>query len=144
VTVQQQVISLLAELKREAGLAILLISHNLAVVRQLCERILVLYLGRMVELAPAAAIYLQPRHPYTRELLDSAPIPDPDVQPARLVRALLAEPPSPLSVPGGCVYRTRCAHAIAVCREHVPEWEVPEDPERRVACHRWRDLASPE
>ncbi len=81
VTVQEQIVSLLADLKRESGLAILFISHNLAVVRQLCERILVLYLGRMMELAPATAIYTHPLHPYTRELLDSAPIPDPDVQP---------------------------------------------------------------
>jgi peptide/nickel transport system ATP-binding protein len=139
VTVQQQIISLLAQLKRESGLSILFISHNLAVVRQLCERILVLYLGQMMELAPAAAVYSRPLHPYTRELLESAPIPDPDVQPARLKRALLGEPPSPLSPPSGCVYRTRCPHAIEVCRERVPAWEMADDASRRVACHRWRE-----
>jgi oligopeptide transport system ATP-binding protein len=143
VTVQEQIVSLLADLKRESGLAILFISHNLAVVRQLCERILVLYLGRMMELAPAAAVYANPLHPYTRELLESAPIPDPDVQPARLTRPLLGEPPSPLSPPSGCVYRTRCPHAIEVCRERVPEWESGGDGQRHVACHRWREqLAS--
>jgi oligopeptide/dipeptide ABC transporter ATP-binding protein len=140
VTVQQQIVNLLADLKRESGLAILFISHNLAVVRQLCERVLVLYLGRMMELAPAAAIYSQPRHPYTRELLDSAPVPDPEVQPARLTRALLGEPPSPLSVPSGCVYRTRCPHARDVCRERLPEWDRVDDTGGWVACHRWREI----
>lgn len=142
VTVQEQIVRLLADLKRETGLAILFISHNLAVVRQLCERILVLYLGRMMELAPAAAVYLQPLHPYTRELLESAPIPDPDVQPARLTGTLLGEPPSPLSPPSGCVYRTRCPHAVDTCRERVPEWERADGVSRWVACHRWRELAS--
>ncbi|MBV8807020.1 MAG: oligopeptide ABC transporter ATP-binding protein OppD, partial [Sinobacteraceae bacterium] len=142
-TVQQQIVGLLCELKREAGLAILFISHNLAVVRQLCERVLVLYLGRMMELAPAAAIYSQPRHPYTAELLASAPIPDPDTQPSRLARAFSGEPPSVLSAPGGCVYRTRCPHAITVCRERVPQWEVADGTGWGVACHRWRDLRYP-
>jgi len=142
VTVQEQIVTLLADLKRESGLAILFISHNLAVVRQLCERILVLYLGRMMELAPVTALYSRPLHPYTRELLESAPIPDPDVQPARLAGVLLGEPPSPLSPPSGCVYRTRCPHAVDVCRERVPEWETTGDGSRWVACHRWRELAS--
>jgi peptide/nickel transport system ATP-binding protein len=139
VTVQEQIISLLADLKRESGLSILFISHNLAVVRQLCERILVLYLGQMMELAPAAAIYSRPLHPYARELLESAPIPDPDVQPARLKRALTGESPSPLSPPSGCVYRTRCPHAVDLCRERVPPWEMADDASRWVACHRWRE-----
>jgi oligopeptide/dipeptide ABC transporter ATP-binding protein len=141
VTVQQQIVGLLAELKRESGLTILFISHNLTVVRQLCERILVLYLGRMMELAPTAAIYSEPRHPYTRDLLDSAPIPDPELQPARLARALFGEPPSPVSVPSGCVYRTRCPHATAVCQERTPEWEAAETAQRYVACHRWREIS---
>ena len=140
VTVQEQIVELLAELKRNTGLSILFISHNLAVVRRLCDRVLVLYLGRMMELAPSASIYGRPLHPYTRELLESAPIPDPDVQPARLTRTLLGEPPSPLAPPSGCVYRTRCPHAIAVCAERVPSWEGG-DAGRCVACHRWRDIA---
>jgi oligopeptide transport system ATP-binding protein len=138
-TVQDQIVNLLAHLKREEGLAILFISHNLSVVRQLCERILVLYLGRMMELAPAPAIHSRPLHPYTRELLASAPIADPDVQPARLSRTLPGEPPSPLFPPSGCVYRTRCPHAVAVCAERVPAWEEAE-PARFVACHRWREI----
>jgi oligopeptide/dipeptide ABC transporter ATP-binding protein len=139
--VQEQIVNLLAQLKRETGLAILFISHNLSVVRQLCDRILVLYLGRMMELAPAASIYSDPLHPYTGELLESAPIADPDIQPARLSQVRLGDPPSPLSPPSGCVYRTRCPHAVAVCAERMPAWEEAE-PGRWIACHRWRDLPS--
>jgi oligopeptide transport system ATP-binding protein len=138
-TVQEQIVKLLAQLKREAGLSILFISHNLAVVRQLCDRILVLYLGRMMELAPAADVYARPLHPYTRELLECAPIPDPAVQPLRLTRTSLGEPPSPLSPPSGCVYRTRCPYAIDICRERPPTWEIAGTPQRRVACHRWAE-----
>jgi oligopeptide/dipeptide ABC transporter ATP-binding protein len=140
-TVQEQIVNLLAQLKRETGLAILFISHNLSVVRQLCDRILVLYLGRMMELAPAASIYSRPLHPYTGELLESAPIANPDIQPARLTRVRLGDPASPLSPPSGCVYRTRCPHAVAVCAARMPAWEEAE-PGRWVACHRWRDLPS--
>jgi oligopeptide transport system ATP-binding protein len=140
VTVQEQIVNLLVDLKRDAGLSIMFISHNLSVVRQLCDRILVLYLGRMMELAPAESTYARPLHPYTQDLLESAPIPDPDVQPARLARALLGEPPSPLSPPSGCVYRARCPHATPICAERVPTWEAADDGTRWVACHRWRDL----
>jgi peptide/nickel transport system ATP-binding protein len=140
VTVQQQIVNLLAELKRETGLSMMFISHNLSVVRRLCDRILVLYLGRMMELAPATSAYGRPLHPYTQDLLESAPIPDPDVQPARLARALLGEPPSPLSPPSGCVYRTRCPHAAPICADRVPAWDAADGGTRWVACHRWRDL----
>jgi len=139
VSIQEQIVTLLADLKREYGMCILFVSHNLAVVRRLCERVLVLYLGRMMELASAERLYSEPLHPYTRSLLDAVPIPDPDTQPARLTGVLGGEPPSPLDPPSGCVYRTRCPHAIQVCREQVPAWEEVEGG-RRVACHRWRDL----
>jgi peptide/nickel transport system ATP-binding protein len=141
VTVQSQIVNLLADLKRDAGLSILFISHNLSVVRQLCDRVLVLYLGRMMELAPATLAYTRPLHPYTSELLESVPVPDPDVQPARLARALPGEPPSPLSPPSGCVYRTRCPHAAPICAERVPAWESVDDATRWVACHRWRETS---
>lgn len=141
VTVQAQIVTLLAELKRESGLALLFISHNLAVVRQLCERVLVLYLGRMMELATTGALFEQPLHPYTRELLESVPIPDPAIQPARLARTLFGEPPSALSPPSGCVYRTRCPFAVEVCQERVPIWEPADSGLRNLACHRWRDMA---
>ncbi len=136
---QQQIVTLLGALKRESGMCLLFVSHNLALVRRLCERVLVLYLGRMMELAPSQDLYTRPLHPYTRELLTAVPIPDPDIQPARLARARAGEPPSPLSPPSGCVYRTRCPHAAPVCAERIPEWEELPDA-RRVACHRWREL----
>jgi peptide/nickel transport system ATP-binding protein len=139
VSIQEQIVTLLADLKREYGMCILFVSHNLSVVRRLCDRVLVLYLGRMMELASAKQLYTGPLHPYTRDLLEAVPIPDPDVQPARLARVLNGEPPSPLDPPSGCVYRTRCPHATEVCRERVPSWEEA-DGNRRVACHRWRDL----
>ena len=141
VTVQEQIVRLLAELKRQSGLSILFISHNLAVVRQLCDRILVLYLGRMMELASAERIYAQPGHPYTRELLESAPIPDPDLQPQRLMRTLRGEAPSPLNPPSGCVYRTRCPHATDLCTTERPPWQQAEDVRHWVACHHWRALS---
>jgi len=140
VSVQGQIVALLQDLKREYRMSILFISHNLGVVRQLCDRVLVLYLGRMMEQGATDDLYRQPAHPYTRSLLAAVPIPDPDLQPARLVRALGGELPSPLAPPGGCVFHTRCPHAQAICREQPPAWE-PAGPHREVACHIWRELA---
>lgn len=139
VSIQEQIVMLLADLKREYGMSILFVSHNLAVVRRLCDRVLVLYLGRMMELGPSVPLCASPLHPYTHDLLDAVPVPDPDIQPARLTRVLGGEPPSPLDPPTGCVYRTRCAHAIDVCREQAPQWEEAGGG-RQVACHRWREL----
>ncbi|HET7757565.1 MAG TPA: oligopeptide/dipeptide ABC transporter ATP-binding protein, partial [Steroidobacteraceae bacterium] len=136
---QRQIVELLATLRREAALSLLFVSHNLALVRQLCERVLVLYLGRMMELAPTELLFRQPLHPYTRELLAAEPIPDPLLQPARLAGVVAGEPPSPLSPPSGCVYRTRCPHAIALCAARLPDWDAPA-PRRHVACHRWGEL----
>ncbi|HVN45427.1 MAG TPA: ABC transporter ATP-binding protein [Steroidobacteraceae bacterium] len=136
---QQQILTLLAGFRRTEGLCLLFISHNLALVRELCERVLVLYLGRRVELAPAAQLFNAPRHPYTRELLAAIPVADPDVQPARLATVRSGEPPSPLEPPSGCVYRTRCGQAASPCAERFPDWE--ESDGRGVACHRWRELA---
>jgi oligopeptide/dipeptide ABC transporter ATP-binding protein len=136
---QQQIVALLARLQRESGMALIFVSHNLALVQELCTRVLVLYLGRMMELAPAAALFARPLHPYTRELLDAVPVPDPRLQPARLARTVTGEAPSPLAPPSGCVYRSRCPHAVALCAARVPEWQDAGDG-RRVACHRWREL----
>jgi oligopeptide transport system ATP-binding protein len=139
VAVQAQIIGRLQSLKQEYGLALLFISHNLAVVRRLCERVLVLYLGRMMELAPAPLLYAQPLHPYTRALLDALPVADPDIQPRRLAQTVAGEPPSALSPPSGCVFHPRCPHVMARCRELIPAWE-----EARaghfIACHRWREI----
>jgi oligopeptide transport system ATP-binding protein len=139
VSIQAQIIALLGSLKEEHGVALLFISHNLAVVRELCDRVLVLYLGRMMELAPAQLLYARPLHPYTRALFEAIPIADPDIQPARLAQTIAGEPPSALTPPPGCVFQTRCPHVIALCRREVPAWEaVGED--RYVACHRWREI----
>jgi oligopeptide transport system ATP-binding protein len=139
---QVQVVELLAALKRESGLSLLFVSHNLAVVRRLCERVLVLYLGRMMELAATATVYAQPRHPYTRELLAAIPLPDPARQAARLGAVRAGEAPSPHHPPSGCVYRTRCPHAVAVCAQLLPTWQAAA-PGEFVACHRWHEIAAP-
>jgi oligopeptide transport system ATP-binding protein len=119
--------------------ALLFISHNLAVVHELCDRVLVLYLGRMMELAPAQLLYAHPLHPYTRALFEAIPIPDPDIQPARLAHTIPGEPPSALTPPPGCVFQTRCPHVVALCRRQIPAWEAVGDG-RYVACHRWREI----
>jgi peptide/nickel transport system ATP-binding protein len=139
VTVQGQIVLLLQELKRELQTAILFISHNLAVVQQLCDRVLVLYLGRMMEQGATDTLYATPAHPYTRGLLDSVPVPDPDIQPARLTRPIAGELPSPLAPPPGCVFNTRCPHVRDICRAQRPSWEAT-GPDQQVACHRWREL----
>jgi oligopeptide transport system ATP-binding protein len=139
VSIQAQIVKLLLELKREHGLSLLFVSHNLAVVRRLCDRVLVMYLGRMMELAPAVDLLLRPLHPYTRALLAAVPVPDPDVQPGRLGLALEGEPPSPAAPPSGCVFRTRCPYAIERCAVELPAWEAA-PPARHVACHRWKEV----
>ncbi|HEX3845552.1 MAG TPA: ABC transporter ATP-binding protein [Steroidobacteraceae bacterium] len=143
VSVQAQVLELLASLKSEHRMSILLVSHNLAVVRRLCDRVLVLYRGHMMELAGSRVLFSRPLHPYTRALLEAVPVVDPDVQPHRLALARLAEAPDAQSddVPStGCVFRARCPHAIAACAARVPPWEAAGGG-ARVACHRFRELS---
>ena len=148
VSVQAQILALLQDLRREFQTTILFISHNLAVVRQLCDRVVVLYLGRMMEAGSTQALFTTPAHPYTQGLLEAVPVPDPDVQPQRLQRTLGGELPSPVSPPSGCVFRTRCPHAREVCQKEIPRWEATaaaDSGERGaghyVACHRWREIA---
>ncbi len=121
VSIQGQIINLLDRLQRELGLTYLFIAHDLAVVRQISHRIAVMYLGRVMELADRDALYAAPQHPYTRALLDAAPVPDPVLERARPPRALGGEIPSPLAPPAGCVFHTRCPMASAECRAAVPE-----------------------
>lgn len=113
VSIQAQVVNLLGELKDELGLTLLFISHDLDVVEYLCDRVVVLYLGRVMEIAPTEALYANPQHPYTRALLAAAPIPDPAQR--RSIPLLQGDLPSPANPPSGCVFRTRCPLAEARC-----------------------------
>jgi oligopeptide/dipeptide ABC transporter ATP-binding protein len=138
VSVQAQIVRLLADLRAETGMSLVFISHNLAVVRLLSERVLVLYLGRVMEHAPREALFSAPLHPYTRALLESVPVADPAVERTRVRPALGSELPSPLDPPTGCVFRTRCPLAIDRCAAERPALERAADG-HWVACHRWRD-----
>jgi len=142
VSVQAQIVNLLSELRRRHGLALLFISHNLAVVRHLCDEVVVLYLGRVVERAPRAAIFAAPRHPYTRALLAAVPHPDPNA--GTLVVATMANDAdlAPAQVAGdaaGCAYSARCPFADATCRTQRPRLEDTGDGQL-IACHHWRSL----
>ncbi|MCC7428695.1 MAG: ABC transporter ATP-binding protein [Alphaproteobacteria bacterium] len=133
VSIQGQIINLLEDLQARLGLTYLFIAHDLAVVRHISTRVAVMYLGRIMELADRDTIYADPRHPYTRALLDAAPVPDPTIEKARAPRTLQGELPSPLNPPTGCVFHTRCPLADDGCRRTVPE---PREiaPGRLVAC----------
>ncbi len=115
VSIQAQVVNLLGELKARLDLTLLFISHDLDVVEYLCDRVVVLYLGRVVEVAPTEALYARPRHPYTQALLAAAPIPDPARR--REIPLLSGDLPSPRNPPSGCVFRTRCPHAESRCAQ---------------------------
>ncbi|MTJ82110.1 MAG: ATP-binding cassette domain-containing protein [Telmatospirillum sp.] len=139
VSVQAQIVALLGELSRETGTALIFISHNLAVVRQISDRVMVLYLGRVMEVADRDRLYRSPRHPYTRALLSAVPLPDPARERGRSRIRLSGDLPSPLSPPGGCVFHTRCPAAVDRCRHDCPPLEG--DAGHQVACHRWREIA---
>lgn len=133
VSVRAQIVNLLAELQSERGLALLFIAHDLAVVRHVSHRVLVMYLGRAVELAAAEALYARPRHPYTRALIAAVPVPE-----RRLVPPVRGEPPSPLAPPAGCAYHPRCPYAVERCRLERPLLRPVGD--ALVACHRAEEI----
>jgi peptide/nickel transport system ATP-binding protein len=139
VSIQAQVLELLAGFKRDRGTGILFISHNLAVVRRLCERVLVMYLGRVVESGPTREVFASPRHPYTRLLLDAVPMLDPAAERTRLARQQSGDVPSAVERPAGCSFHTRCPAALSTCAARRPETE-PAGVGREVACWRWREL----
>ena len=120
VSIQAQIINLLAELRAKFGLTYLFIGHDLSVVRHLCDRLAVMYLGRIVETGTSEAVFAAPQHPYTRALIDAVPTPDPQGEEARASAALSGEIPSPLNPPSGCVFHTRCPVAMDQCSRQVP------------------------
>ena len=135
VSIQAQIINLLMNLQRDFQLSMIFVSHDLSVVRRISQRVMVLYLGRVMELAGRDALYSDARHPYTRALLAAVPRPDPDLAPEPV--ALDDDVPSPLYPPSGCVFRTRCPHATSICAEETPAIERV-SAGHEVACHHWR------
>ncbi|TQS72178.1 ATP-binding cassette domain-containing protein [Ornithinibacillus gellani] len=138
VSVQAQVVNLLKELQVEKGLTFLFIAHDLSMVKQISDRIGVMYLGNMVEMTAADQLYERPLHPYTRALLSAIPIPDPDIEESRERIILEGELPSPINPPSGCVFRTRCPMAMDICAKEKPVWQEVEQ-EHYVACHLYQE-----
>ena len=133
VSIQAQIINLLEDLKRRLGLSLLFISHDIAVMEYISDRIAVVYLGRVMEIGPTAAICSNPKHPYTEALLSAVPNPDPTHRKQRIV--LAGDVPNAIAPPSGCVFRTRCPYAIDECAQAVPPFRDV-TPEHRTACIR--------
>ncbi|NNF51065.1 MAG: ATP-binding cassette domain-containing protein [Gammaproteobacteria bacterium] len=138
VSVRAQIINLLTGLRDELGLSLIFIAHDLGVVRHISDRVMVMYLGRVVECAPAEALFESPGHPYTQALIAAVPVADPKTQRERLPEAMAGEVPSPLSPPSGCAFRTRCPWAIEKCAATAPALRPFANGE--VACHRLEEI----
>lgn len=139
VSIQAQVINMFDELQDKLGLTYLFIAHDLLVVRHISDRIAVMYIGKMVELADSETIYTKPLHPYSQSLLSAVPVPDPKIARANKRIVLKGDIPSPLNAPSGCPFRTRCQYAKPICAEQVPEFQEVEKG-HFVACHRVNEI----
>jgi oligopeptide/dipeptide ABC transporter ATP-binding protein len=137
VSVQAQVLNLLLELQDRFQLTYLFVAHDLSVVKHISDRVAVMYVGQIVELAPAAALFAQPKHPYTSALMSAIPVPDPRLRSQRV--PLAGEVANPAAPPSGCYFHPRCPYAVDVCKTTPPAWEEIE-PGRMVRCHRAREL----
>ncbi|MBK6287796.1 MAG: ATP-binding cassette domain-containing protein [Pseudomonadales bacterium] len=134
VSVQAQIVNLLGELQATLGLTLLFIAHDLSMVRYISDRMVVMYLGALVEEGPADQVYFEPRHPYTRLLVASNPEPDPRIEKARVHEPIVGDIPSPINVPAGCRFAGRCPDVMARCRIETPGYRSREAG-RMIACH---------
>jgi oligopeptide transport system ATP-binding protein len=142
VSIQAQIINLLARISREMGLTLIFISHDLSVVKYISDRIAVMYLGKIVELGPAADVVERPLHPYSKALISAIPIPDPRREALRNRILLPGDPPSALNPPGGCPFHPRCLYAVERCRQAVPVLEPLTTPAHQAACIRMKEINS--
>ncbi len=133
VSIQAQIIRLLEDLREELGLTYLFIAHDLSVVRHICHRVAVMYLGKIVEIGESESLFADPKHPYTQALLEAVPVPDPAVEKDRQFEPIKGEVPSPMNPPGGCAFHPRCPKAMPSCSDLTPAMETV-GPDRRAAC----------
>ncbi len=146
VSIQAQIINLLGELQETFGLSLLFISHDLSIVRHISHRVMVIYLGNVMELAEKDALYNAPRHPYTQALISAVPVPDPDKEAHKKRIVLKGDLPSPINPPSGCVFRTRCLYADHQCEQEKPPLTTLNEPtakgNHQVACHKQAEINS--
>lgn len=143
VSIRAQVLNLMQRLQQQFNLTYLFISHDLSVVRHVADRVAVMYLGKIVELADREDLYLAPKHPYTKALLSAVPIPDPKIEKQRQRIILSGDLPSPINIPKGCRFHTRCPMVQSICREIEPVFEAKDGREHFAACHFSNEVTPP-